>query len=77
VYTLSTGVDHVLTTLVCLRPLVATNGAGVYAILMDEFVIAGMLQRAKRLTTLRQAQARREWVYPPWSAIAQVHHYRT
>ena len=59
-HTPSAGVDRIL-SLVQQRELIFTNGAGVHAIPIAEFVLAFMLNRAKRLSDFKTAQSEHRW----------------
>ncbi len=61
IHTPSAGVDHLLTPLMLSRDIVLTNNAGGHAIPIAEFVMAFILNHAKRLPALRSAQAERRW----------------
>ncbi len=55
------GVNHILTPIYLERNLTLTNGAGVHAIPIAEFVIAYMLAHAKKLRQLYTFQAEHRW----------------
>lgn len=55
------GVNHILTPTYLERDLILTNGAGVHAIPIAEFVIAYILSHAKQLPELQALQAERHW----------------
>ncbi|MBD6620656.1 D-2-hydroxyacid dehydrogenase [Komarekiella sp. 'clone 1'] len=55
------GVNHILTPKYVERNLILTNGAGVHAIPIAEFVIAYMLSHAKQLPKLHQQQTQHRW----------------
>lgn len=55
------GVNHILTPTYLERELILTNGAGVHAIPIAEFVITYMLAYAKHLPKLYQLQAEHNW----------------
>ncbi|HEY9804160.1 MAG TPA: D-2-hydroxyacid dehydrogenase [Leptolyngbyaceae cyanobacterium] len=55
------GVNHFLTPSYLERDLILTNGAGVHAIPIAEFVIAYILSHAKQLPELQALQAQRRW----------------
>ncbi|MEJ1934049.1 D-2-hydroxyacid dehydrogenase [Nostoc sp. NIES-2111] len=55
------GVNHILTPTYLERDLILTNGAGVHAIPIAEFVIAYILSHAKHLPELHALQAERRW----------------
>ena len=59
-HTPSAGVDRIL-SLVQQRELIFTNGAGIHAIPIAEFVLAFMLNRAKRLSDFKTAQSEHRW----------------
>jgi phosphoglycerate dehydrogenase-like enzyme len=47
------------------RGMIFTNGSGIAAIPIAEYVVLAMLAAAKRLPALIQAQERREWIRDP------------
>ncbi|BAT51606.1 D-isomer specific 2-hydroxyacid dehydrogenase, NAD-binding [Nostoc sp. NIES-3756] len=55
------GVNHILTPTYLERDLILTNGAGVHAIPIAEFVIAYILSHAKHLPELHALQTERRW----------------
>lgn len=55
------GVNHILTPKYLERDLILTNGAGVHAIPIAEFVIAYLLSYSKQLPTLYKLQAEHNW----------------
>ncbi|RCJ40586.1 hydroxyacid dehydrogenase [Nostoc minutum NIES-26] len=55
------GVNHIITPKYIERNLILTNGAGVHAIPIAEFVIAYMLSYAKQLPRLHQQQTQHRW----------------
>lgn len=55
------GVNHIITPKYIERNLILTNGAGVHAIPIAEFVIAYMLSHAKQLPRLHQQQTQHRW----------------
>jgi phosphoglycerate dehydrogenase-like enzyme len=55
------GVNHILTPKYLERDLILTNGAGVHAIPIAEFVITYILAYAKQLPKLYQLQAEHNW----------------
>jgi phosphoglycerate dehydrogenase-like enzyme len=55
------GVNHILTPTYLERDLILTNGAGVHAIPIAEFVIAYMLSHVKHLPELHALQTERRW----------------
>ncbi|MBC6435544.1 D-2-hydroxyacid dehydrogenase [Nostoc sp. HG1] len=55
------GVNHIITPKYIERNLILTNGAGVHAIPIAEFVIAYMLSYAKQLSKLHQQQTQHRW----------------
>lgn len=61
-HTPSAGVDHLMIPVVLDRDLLLTNSAGVHAIPIAEFVLAFMLNQAKRMDAYRAAQAERRWL---------------
>jgi phosphoglycerate dehydrogenase-like enzyme len=63
--TQGTGVDSWPLELIRKRNLVLTNGAGVGAIPISEYVVLGLLAGLKGLPELVRAQDRREWLEPP------------
>jgi phosphoglycerate dehydrogenase-like enzyme len=65
VTTQGTGVDYWPLPLLQERHLVLTNGAGVGAIPISEYVVMGLLAGLKGLPELVRAQDRREWLEPP------------
>lgn len=62
-HTPSAGVNHLLTPTALSRNIILTNGAGVHAIPIAEFVLALMLDHVKDLGTLHQLHEKREWDY--------------
>lgn len=60
-HTPSAGVNHILTPTFLERDIVLTNGAGVHAIPIAEFVLAFMLNHAKQLPKLQALQAQHYW----------------
>lgn len=60
-HTPSAGVDHLLVPAVMQSNVVLTNGAGVHAIPIAEFVMGFMLDYAKGMTPLRNAQTEHRW----------------
>jgi len=65
VTTQGTGVDYWPLPLLQQRRLVLTNGAGIGAIPISEYVVMGLLAGLKGLPELVRAQDRREWLEPP------------
>ena len=65
VTTAGTGVNGWPLAVLEKRGLVLTNGAGVGAIPISEYVVMGLLAGLKGLPTLVRAQDRREWLEPP------------
>jgi phosphoglycerate dehydrogenase-like enzyme len=61
-HTPSAGVNHILTPTFLQRDILLTNGAGVHAIPIAEFVLTFMLYHAKHLHKLQALQAERHWV---------------
>lgn len=61
-HTPSAGVNHILTPTFLERDIVLTNGAGVHAIPIAEFVLTFMLYHAKQLRSLQAKQAEHNWV---------------
>lgn len=57
----SAGVNHILTPIFLARDIILTNSAGVYAIPIAEFVLAFILNHAKRLSNLYSLQAQHKW----------------
>ncbi|QLE54387.1 D-2-hydroxyacid dehydrogenase [Nostoc sp. TCL26-01] len=55
------GVNHIITPKYRERNLILTNGSGVHAIPIAEFVIAYMLSHAKQLPKLYQQQQAHDW----------------
>ncbi|MBD2679789.1 MULTISPECIES: D-2-hydroxyacid dehydrogenase [Nostoc] len=55
------GVNHILTPTYLKRDIILTNGAGVHAIPIAEFVITYILAHAKHLPELYSLQAQRYW----------------
>ncbi|MBW4444646.1 MAG: D-2-hydroxyacid dehydrogenase [Plectolyngbya sp. WJT66-NPBG17] len=62
-HTPSAGVNHLLTPTALARDIILTNGAGVHAIPISEFVLALMLDHVKHLKTLHQLQEQHQWDY--------------
>ncbi|MEP0755364.1 D-2-hydroxyacid dehydrogenase [Trichocoleus sp. Lan] len=60
-HTPSAGVNHILTPTFLEREITLTNGAGVHAIPIAEFVLMFMLYHAKNLPQLQAFQAERNW----------------
>ncbi|MBD2410430.1 hydroxyacid dehydrogenase [Nostoc calcicola FACHB-389] len=58
----SAGVNHILTPNFLQRDITLTNGAGVHAIPISEFVLAFMLYHAKNLRKLQTLQDEHTWV---------------
>lgn len=61
-HTPSAGVDHILTPAFLSRDIVLTNGAGIHAIPIAEFVLSFMLYHAKHLQKLQCLQAEHSWL---------------
>jgi phosphoglycerate dehydrogenase-like enzyme len=55
------GVNHILTPKYLKRDLILTNGAGIHAIPIAEFVIAYLLAHAKQLQSLYKLQSEHDW----------------
>ena len=60
-HTPSAGVDRLPMPVLIERKIMLTNGAGVHAIPIAEFVLALMLDRAKNLSLLKAAQTEHTW----------------
>lgn len=60
-HTPSAGVNHILTSSFLEQDIILTNGAGVHAIPIAEFVLAFMLYHAKHLRRLQGLQAEHHW----------------
>ncbi|MEH2462766.1 D-2-hydroxyacid dehydrogenase [Nostoc sp.] len=58
----SAGVNHILTPTFLQKDIILTNGAGVHAIPISEFVLAFMLYHAKNLRKLQTLQDEHTWV---------------
>ncbi|MDF5711712.1 MAG: D-2-hydroxyacid dehydrogenase [Nostoc sp. S4] len=58
----SAGVNHILTSNFLQRDIILTNGAGVHAIPISEFVLGFMLYHAKNLRKLQSLQDEHTWV---------------
>ncbi|MHC5769136.1 MAG: D-2-hydroxyacid dehydrogenase [Nostoc sp.] len=58
----SAGVNHILTPTFLQKDIILTNGAGVHAIPISEFVLAFMLYHAKNLRKLQTLQNEHTWV---------------
>ncbi|MCC5609837.1 D-2-hydroxyacid dehydrogenase [Nostoc sp. CHAB 5834] len=58
----SAGVNHILTPTFLQKDIILTNGAGVHAIPISEFVLAFMLHHAKNLRKLQTLQDEHTWV---------------
>ncbi|WNZ27035.1 D-2-hydroxyacid dehydrogenase [Leptolyngbya sp. NK1-12] len=58
----SAGVNHILTPTFLERNIILTNGAGVFAIPIAEFVLTYILYHAKKVSTLQALQAQRRWL---------------
>ncbi|MEH2417239.1 D-2-hydroxyacid dehydrogenase [Nostoc sp.] len=61
-HTPSAGVNHILTPTFLQKDIILTNGAGVHAIPISEFVLAFMLYHAKNLRKLQTLQDEHTWV---------------
>lgn len=61
-HTPSAGVNHILTPTFLEQDIILTNGAGVHAIPIAEFVLTFMLYHAKQLRKLQDLQAEHHWV---------------
>lgn len=72
VTTQGTGVDFWPLDVIQKRNLVLTNGAGVGAIPISEYVVMGLLAGVKGLPEMVRAQDRREWLKSPPST-AELH----
>jgi phosphoglycerate dehydrogenase-like enzyme len=72
VTTAATGVDGWPLPLLAQRRLVFTNGAGIGAIPISEYVVMGLLAGLKGFPELVRAQDRREWLERPPS-MAELH----
>jgi phosphoglycerate dehydrogenase-like enzyme len=72
VTTAATGVEGWPLALLEKRSLVLTNGAGVGAIPISEYVVMGLLAALKGLPALVRAQDRRQWLERPPS-MAEMH----
>jgi phosphoglycerate dehydrogenase-like enzyme len=72
VTTQGTGVDYWPLPLLQQRHLLLTNGAGIGAIPISEYVVMGLLAGLKGLPDLVRAQDRHEWHEPPPS-LAELH----
>ncbi|NNC71731.1 MAG: D-2-hydroxyacid dehydrogenase [Sphingomonadaceae bacterium] len=59
------GIEHFPVDALKERGTIVTNGAGINAIPIAEFVVMGMLAAAKRLDTILAAQGRNEWLSGP------------
>lgn len=57
----SAGVNHILTPTFLERKIILTNGAGLFAIPIAEFVLAYMLYYAKSLPLLQELQVQHLW----------------
>lgn len=57
----SAGVNHILTPTFLQKDIILTNGAGVHAIPISEFVLAFMLYHAKNLRKLQTLQDEHTW----------------
>ena len=60
-HTPSAGVNHILTPSFLERDIILTNGTGIYAIPIAEFVLAFMLYHAKNLSKVQAWQAEHHW----------------
>lgn len=60
-HTPSAGVNHILTPDFLRRDITLTNGAGVHAIPIAEFVLGFILNHAKQLPKLQAFQAQKSW----------------
>ncbi|HEY3413416.1 MAG TPA: D-2-hydroxyacid dehydrogenase [Armatimonadota bacterium] len=61
VHLASAGVDHALYPALLKRPIVLTNGAGVYSIPIAEHVLAMMLALSRRIPEMIRQQDRAKW----------------
>lgn len=59
------GIEHFPVEALKERGTIVTNGAGINAIPIAEFVVMGMLAAAKRLDKILDAQGRSEWLIGP------------
>lgn len=57
----SAGVNHILTSIFLQHDIILTNGAGVHAIPISEFVLTLILYHAKQIRQLQVAHDRRNW----------------
>ncbi|MDZ8084380.1 MAG: D-2-hydroxyacid dehydrogenase [Nostoc sp. DedQUE12b] len=57
----SAGVNHILTPIFLQHDIILTNGAGVHAIPISEFVLTLILYHAKQLRQLQVAHDQRSW----------------
>ncbi|MEH1789286.1 MAG: D-2-hydroxyacid dehydrogenase [Nostoc sp.] len=57
----SAGVNHILTPIFLQHDIILTNGAGVHAIPISEFVLSLILYHAKQLRQLQAAHDQRTW----------------
>ncbi|MDZ8053841.1 MAG: D-2-hydroxyacid dehydrogenase [Aulosira sp. ZfuVER01] len=57
----SAGVNHILTPIFLEHDIILTNGAGVHAIPISEFVLSLILYHAKQLRQLQAAHDQRSW----------------
>lgn len=57
----SAGVNHILTPIFLQHDIILTNGAGVHAIPISEFVLTLILYHAKQLRQLQAAHDQRNW----------------
>ncbi|MBN3948367.1 MAG: D-2-hydroxyacid dehydrogenase [Nostoc sp. NMS7] len=57
----SAGVNHILTPIFLEHDIILTNGAGVHAIPISEFVLSLILYHAKQLRQLQAAHDQRTW----------------
>lgn len=69
----ATGVDGWPLDILRQRHVVLTNGAGVGAIPISEYVVMGLLAGLKGLPELVRAQDRRDWLKAPPPALAELH----
>jgi phosphoglycerate dehydrogenase-like enzyme len=68
-HTLYAGVDGIPLDQLARQGAVLTNGAGINAVGIAEYVVMGMLSLAKGYREVVRAQDRHEWLYRPPSAI--------
>ncbi|KAB8314833.1 D-2-hydroxyacid dehydrogenase [Tolypothrix campylonemoides VB511288] len=70
-HTPSSGVNHILTPIFLEHDILLTNGSGVHAIPMAEFVITFLLYHAKNVQKLHSLQADHHWI--KWLELEELY----